>query len=193
MDASAESPPNERQEPTNAAPSPELPRLPRVGRQVAQNFARQPFPSPDDSPRHKRDHLGRILFDLGVVKGLGQIGATAREMAAVLGCSKRCLTERMSDPDDPFCVAYEMGRQELAGSLRRKQIAVAMQGNVRMLQWMGMQLLDQKNVAKMATENLHKVEGEFTFTIKQGADEEGKEVVDIQVEEPAAAEDDDGT
>jgi hypothetical protein len=49
----------------------------------------------------------------------------------------------MADPESDFCIAFEKGRSLLNSSLRRKQIQVAMSGNVTMLIWLGKQHLSQ--------------------------------------------------
>ena len=85
----------------------------------------------------------RIEFDLAIVEGLGRIGATIEEMAAVLPASKRTVADRMADGGD-FRIAYERGRAQLKTGLRRKQIQVAMTGSVAMLIWLGKQQLGQQ-------------------------------------------------
>ena len=87
----------------------------------------------------------RIEFDLSVVEGLGRIGATVNDMVHVLPAGKRTIAERMADPESDFRTAYEKGRSLLNSSLRRKQIQVAMSGNVVMLIWLGKQHLGQQD------------------------------------------------
>jgi hypothetical protein len=108
----------------------------------------------------------RIEFDLTVVEGLGRIGATIDDMVHVLPASKRTIAERMAEPEGDFRTAYEKGRSLLNSSLRRKQIQVAMTGNVAMLIWLGKQHLAQadrqdtrisvtpEEVARMSDEEL---------------------------------------
>jgi hypothetical protein len=85
----------------------------------------------------------RIEFDLSTVEGLGRIGATIDDMVHVLPASKRTIADRMADTESDFRIAYEKGRSLLNSSLRRKQIQVAMSGNVAMLIWLGKQHLSQ--------------------------------------------------
>ena len=93
-----------------------------------------------------------IEFDFSVVEGLGRIGATINDMVHVLPAAKRTLAERMADHDGDFRIAYERGRSLLNSSLRRKQIAVAMAGNVTMLIWLGKQNLAQQDRVTIDTE-----------------------------------------
>ena len=84
-----------------------------------------------------------IEFDLSTVEGLGQIGATAAEMAAILPGSQSTIEHRLADRDSDFSKAYQKGFSQLRTSLRRKQIQIAMTGNVGMLVWLGKQHLQQ--------------------------------------------------
>jgi len=108
----------------------------------------------------------RIEFDLEAVEGLGRIGATIDDMVHVLPASKRTIADRLTEPEGDFRNAYEKGRSLLNSSLRRKQIQVAMTGNVAMLIWLGKQHLAQadrqdtrisvtpEEVARMSDEEL---------------------------------------
>jgi len=95
--------------------------------------------------RTTKRKVGRpaIEFDLEIVEGLGRIGATAPEMAYVLPAARSTIEHRMADPESDFHKAYRKGQSLLRASLRRKQIAVAMAGNVTMLIWLGKQHLEQ--------------------------------------------------
>jgi hypothetical protein len=86
-----------------------------------------------------------IEFDLEIVEGLGRIGATAAEMAYVLPAARTTIEHRMADQSSDFHKAYRKGQSLLKASLRRKQIAVAMSGNVVMLIWLGKQHLAQQD------------------------------------------------
>jgi hypothetical protein len=97
--------------------------------------------------RSGKGKVGRpaIEFDLEIVEGLGRIGATAPEMAHVLPASQSTIEHRLADPETDFSKAYRKGQALLKASLRRKQIAVAMTGNVTMLIWLGKQHLAQQD------------------------------------------------
>jgi len=87
----------------------------------------------------------RIELDLKVVEGLGSIGATAAEMAQILPASQSTIEHRLADRTSEEYRAYARGRARLNTSLRRKQVEVAMSGNVTMLIWLGKQLLFQQD------------------------------------------------
>jgi len=87
----------------------------------------------------------RIEFDLAAVEGLGRIGATAVEMAAVLPASQSTIEHRLADKECDFSKAYQKGFSLLKTSLRRKQVQVAMSGNTTMLIWLGKQILKQSD------------------------------------------------
>lgn len=93
----------------------------------------------------------QIEFDLEAVEGLGRIGATINDMVHVLPASKRTIADRMADPESDFRIAYEKGRSLLNSSLRRKQIQVAMTGNVTMWIWLGKQHLKQSDRQEVIT------------------------------------------
>ncbi len=62
----------------------------------------------------------KIEFDLKQVEGLGAIQATYDDMAAVLGCSRETIINRMED-DEGFSTAYKKGAACGKVSLRRLQ------------------------------------------------------------------------
>lgn len=107
----------------------------------------------------KRRGAGRppIEFDLAIVEGLGRIGATLEEMAAVLPASRRTVADRMADASGDFRTAYEKGRAQLKTGLRRKQIQVAMTGNVAMLIWLGKQQLGQQEKIIETRRGMHQL------------------------------------
>ena len=101
---------------------------------------------PESKPKRKRGAgRPRIDFDLSLVEAMGKIGATAEEMACVLPASERTIKGRMADPDSDFCTAYKRGNSQLKMSLRRKQVAMALDGDRTMLIWLGKQLLGQRD------------------------------------------------
>lgn len=64
-------------------------------------------------------------------------------MAYVLPAARTTIEHRMADPESDFHKAYRKGQSLRKASLRRKQIAVAMAGNVTMLICLGKQHLEQ--------------------------------------------------
>lgn len=95
--------------------------------------------------------MGRKLkpIDENQVKSLAGINCSYAEMAAVLGCDEKTLSNR-------FSRAIKEGREVGKMSLKRKQYEVAMGGNVTMLIWLGKitvgqveqvrQVIDQRNL-----------------------------------------------
>ncbi len=81
-------------------------------------------------------------IDLKLVEELATIHCTITEIAAVLGVSTSTLTDR-----EGFRDCYERGLEQGKMSLRRAQFKAALAGNSRMLTWMGMQILGQRNKA----------------------------------------------
>ena len=76
------------------------------------------------------------------VVALAQIQCSYAEMAAVLGCDEKTLSNRFSQ-------AIKEGREKGLSSLKRAQYKKAMDGNPTMLIWLGKQYLDQKDKAEL--------------------------------------------
>lgn len=84
--------------------------------------------------------MGRPKKDIDPeqVRKLAAIDCSYAEMAAVLGCDPKTLTNRFSQ-------AIQKGRQEGCASLKRKQFELAMAGHPTMLIWLGKQRLGQRD------------------------------------------------
>lgn len=83
-------------------------------------------------------------IDIQLVRGLASIGCTDDEICILVGCCRQTLhTRKQADPE--LLDALEIGRAEMKISLRRKQLTVALAGNVGMLIWLGKQLLGQSD------------------------------------------------
>ena len=80
--------------------------------------------------------------DTSKVQSLASFGNTYPEIASVLGVSEDILQKRYS-------TFYLKGRQSLKQRLRKKQINVALKGNVVMLIWLGKQYLGQSDKNEM--------------------------------------------
>lgn len=76
------------------------------------------------------------------VQQLASYGNTYQEIASVLDCSPEIL-------DKSYSTFYTKGRENLKQRLRKKQINVALKGNVVMLIWLGKQYLNQKDKQEM--------------------------------------------
>lgn len=79
---------------------------------------------------------------LKTIRGLGQIQATTKECAAVLGVTEPTFLKFKKDHQQ-VAEAYEYAREEGKASLRRLQFRAAQKGNPTMLIWLGKQLLGQ--------------------------------------------------
>lgn len=110
----------------------------------------------------------RLEFDLGHVRTLGAYGASYQEMASALRTNKNTILERMQEKGD-FFDAYQEGLSQTTLKLRHRQIQLAMAGDGRMLTWLGMQLLGQRN--KTTEDKTVTNRQEIVFTIKQSPDE----------------------
>jgi hypothetical protein len=114
----------------------------------------------------------KIVFDeeqLLQIEALAQMQCTHEEIAAVMGCSADTIGRRLKD-DPGFAERLTGGKAKGRASLRRLQWAAAKAGNVRMLTWLGIQLLDQKGKKEIETK------GEIPLLVITGPqEEEGEE------------------
>ena len=100
------------------------------------------------SNKHKPNKLKKVgrkelKFDMEVVEAFGAVKASYRFMADYFGCSLKTIDRRMQDEDGSFCLRYKKGLAKTKYNLSKKQIEIAMTGNVTMLIWLGKQLLEQ--------------------------------------------------
>lgn len=79
----------------------------------------------------------RKKIDAKKVESLAVIGCTATEIARFYDVSVSTISRG-------FAKYLTKGKENCKQRLRRKQMAVAMQGNVQMLIWLGKQMLGQK-------------------------------------------------
>jgi hypothetical protein len=77
-----------------------------------------------------------IEIDPAKVEAMASIGCTQTEIAMVLGGTVSTISRR-------FAKEFAKGQENLKMRLRKKQIEVAMAGNVTMLIWLGKQYLGQ--------------------------------------------------
>ena len=78
----------------------------------------------------------KIDSDGAEVKKLASFGCNNSEIAELLGVTEGTIRKRFSDN-------LTKGRSSLKKSLRRKQIEIALSGNVTMLIWLGKNMLGQ--------------------------------------------------
>ncbi len=77
------------------------------------------------------------------IEKFAQIGATQKEMAWLLGISTGTLESRLQRPI--YRAALERGQGNLAMSLKRKQVEMALAGDRTMLVWLGKNYLGQSD------------------------------------------------
>ena len=77
-------------------------------------------------------------IDRQLVYNLAAVQCTSQEIAEAVGVSQRYLEKR-------FAKLLEQGRAEGRKSLRRKQFEKAMNGDSKLLVWLGKQWLSQKD------------------------------------------------
>ena len=123
------------------------PKSPRFSRKASPDP--EVIPPREDAPRPGRGRPGAILDDeytITQLRGLGQIGCTIRECAAVIGIAESTLYAffvRRPEAREAYDDAIQTGK----ASLRRRQIEVAMRdgpGAATMLVWLGKNMLGQR-------------------------------------------------
>lgn len=80
-----------------------------------------------------------------LVENLALVGCTADEISTITGVALRTLKRN-------YGTLIKKGKDELRGSLRRRQVEAALAGNVTMLIWLGKQLLGQKDKVEAPAE-----------------------------------------
>jgi hypothetical protein len=80
----------------------------------------------------------KIELDEEEIKKLAGLGCTVEEIANFFGVGKRTLERN-------YGAAINKGRECVKINLKKKQYDIAMKGNVKMLIWLGIQYLEQRN------------------------------------------------
>lgn len=81
----------------------------------------------------------KLEIDAEQVEKLAAIDCSLAEMASILNCDVKTLTNRFSQ-------VIQKGRDSGKSSLKRKQFEIAMKGNVTMLIWLGKIRLGQQEI-----------------------------------------------
>ena len=115
----------------------------------------------------------KLEFDLAVVELCGRLACTYQETASTFGCSESTVERRMADEESEFCRSYKKGLAEATMSLRRKQIELAMDGNVTMLVWLGKQLLGQSDKASHRLKREPDFEPSITVVLHKDSESQG--------------------
>jgi len=92
------------------------------------------------TPTGRPNGRPRKEVTLSQVEKLFAIGCTQEEVAAFVGVSVDTLSRR-----EGFADSQERGKGKAKVSLRRAQFKSALAGNSRLLTWLGMQMLGQRN------------------------------------------------
>lgn len=126
------------------------PKSPRFQRKVRPDDEPEVIPPNADGPAPNLRGRPRAITDddyaISQLRGLGQIGCTIRECAAVIGVHENTLHAffvRKPEAREAYDDAIQTGK----ASLRRRQIEVAMRdgpGTATMLVWLGKNLLGQR-------------------------------------------------
>jgi hypothetical protein len=81
---------------------------------------------------------------LNLIVNLSRKGCTQAEIAALLGVAEKTFTNFLNANPEAR-EAYDRGGAILDGSLRAKQVELALDGDVTMLVWLGKQRLGQRD------------------------------------------------
>jgi hypothetical protein len=79
-----------------------------------------------------------FVLDGETVSAMASLGLTQNEVALALGCSHDTIYRRFGE-------SFDAGKAKLSGSLRKKQVQLALAGNVTMLIWLGKNMLGQSD------------------------------------------------
>lgn len=91
-------------------------------------------------------------IDARLVENLASIGCTLKEIAAACNCHQDTLLNRFSE-------VMDKGRENGKTRLRKKQIELALAGNVTLLIWLGKQMLGQAEKVEARTEHSGQIGG----------------------------------
>jgi hypothetical protein len=121
-----------------------------------------------EKPRNKGGRP-KINIDPEMVEKLAGIGCPDSEIAAIVNCSVDTLTRRFAD-------VLHKGRENCKTRLRKKQIEVALAGNVSMLIWLGKQMLAQSEKVEAKTELSGSINGTLDDASKKAVDEWARQI-----------------
>jgi hypothetical protein len=106
-----------------------------------------------------------FIPDMEQVEKLCRLNCTDAELAAYFGfCRKTIERERRDNPE--FDAAIERGKSYGKLSLRRKQVALAEEGNATMLIWLGKQYMGQRDKNELTGADGGPMEHDHTWTVK---------------------------
>lgn len=94
----------------------------------------------------------KIKIDLDVLEKLCSVMCTDEELAAVFKCSAKTIQNRKKNKK--FLEAMERGKGVAKANLRKKQFSKAMNGDTKMLIWLGKQYLEQEDKRTIDSDDL---------------------------------------
>ena len=106
----------------------------------------------------------KLDIDESLVENLASIGCTLSEIAAACNCSEATLKTR-------FQLIINKGRENGKTRLRKKQIELALGGNVTLLIWLGKQMLNQSEKVEAKTEHSGEIGGTLDADSKRAVNE----------------------
>ena len=90
---------------------------------------------------------------LAQVELFGSLGSPQQEMADYFGVCRQTIGAYMADEEGLFFNVYKKAESKLKNNLRRSQINKALKGDNTMLVWLGKNLLDQEDKARVINED----------------------------------------
>jgi len=111
----------------------------------------------------------KLEIDERLVEQLASIGCTNPEIAAACNCSTDTLIGR-------FSAVMAKGRENGKTRLRKKQLEVALQGNVSMLIWLGKQMLGQAEKVEAQTHHSGTINGTLSKDEEEAVKEWAKNI-----------------
>jgi hypothetical protein len=115
--------------------------------------------------KKKKDyHRGppAVQYDLKVIENMASFGCTLKEIATICGFGEsRFRALRQDHPE--IQEAIDLGRANLCQKLRKKQIELALDGNDKLLIFLGKALLEQSDKVEIQHNLKAEVEYEITF------------------------------
>lgn len=111
----------------------------------------------------------QLEIDPALVERLASIHCPTVEIAAAVGCSVDTLDRRFAD-------VIAKGRENGKTRLRKKQLEVALAGNVSMLIWLGKQMLGQAEKVEAQTHHSGEINGTLDPAAKKAVEDWARDI-----------------
>lgn len=114
---------------------------------------------------HPNYHHGppAVTYDLKIIEELASFGCTYKEIGIICGFGETRF-HAIKDEHPDIQEAIEKGRANLRHRLRKKQIELALDGNDKMLIFLGKAMLDQSDKVEIN----HNVQAEIVYEVNFG-------------------------